>query len=359
MGRFKDVIDSYWLPTAIWAFVLVYFVWAALLTRSAYSGTDIARTEIVIADSTAERQLVTSGMIRQWLAQDNIATNGQPLNDVDLQGIERGLVKRGFVRQATAYATLDGVLHIEVFQRRPLLRLLTDGYDCYVAADGFVFNTEAAASPIYVPVVTGSFRPQFSPGYEGYGSSWCDSLVDGREGIMHKIGELRHRKAKAEARRRDFNKRANGLERQLRQNPDPDTEMSLARHLDSVNRYRQEEARIDREIESERRRIKKTRKEYEDFSKLLNFVEQLEGDGFWRSEIVQIVANRHESGALTLDLIPRSGNFVIEFGEADNVQSKFAKMRTFYNEELTNRGWDNYSVVSVAYSGQVVCKRRR
>lgn len=50
----------------------------------------------------------------------------------------------------SAYVSYDGVLRVEVTQRRPALRLRVDGYDSYVTADGFVF-----------------------PGAEPYGGVWC------------------------------------------------------------------------------------------------------------------------------------------------------------------------------------------
>lgn len=357
MGKFKERVKRYWLPSAIWAAVVVYVIWAVCVTRSSYSETTVDRIIVEIVDSTADRRLVTGAMVREWIAGSGIAVEGEPVDAVDLQGIERTVADNGFVGKVSAYTSADGVLRIEVRQRTPLLRLLTDGYNRYVTADGFVFSTPAS-SAIYVPVVTGSFRPQFGVGFEGSSRSWCDSLIEGSRGIVRTIGDLRESRRRLIIQNSDINDRIKKLETDIRKHGDNEDRERLRRKQDSVRRNRVEIARIESRIETERRNIKKTREEYEDFRKLLNFVERLEDDDFWQSEIVQIVADRRPSGVLELQLVPRSGSFVIEFGEIADVEAKLDKMMKFYRKGLNNIGWDEYSVVSVAYSGQVVCKRR-
>ena len=91
--------------------------------------------------------------------------------------------------------------------------------------------------------------------------------------------------------------------------------------------------------------------------KLINFVEWLEEDSFWQAEIVQIVAKTMPSGDLELDLIPRSGNYTIQFGRIEKVEQKLDKLLRFYEEGLNNRGWDCYSIINVKYDGQVVCSK--
>lgn len=357
MGKFKDGIKRYWLPSAVWVAVVTYVVWAVCVSRTSYSETTVSRIDVEIVDSTADRRLVTGSMVRDWIAKSGIAVNGMPVEEVDLQGIERAVADNGFVGKVSAYTSADGVLRIEVRQRTPLLRLLTDGYNRYVTADGFVFSTPAS-SAIYVPVVTGSFRPQFGVGFEGSSRSWCDSLIEGSQGIVKNIGRLRENRSRIVIQNTEINERIKDLERDIRKYGDSEDRARLRRKQDSVRRNRMDMARIDEQIDNERRRIKKTREEYEDFRKLLTFVERLESDDFWRSEIVQIIADRRPSGTLELQFVPRSGSFIIEFGEIADVDMKLDKMMKFYRDGLNNRGWDEYSVVSVAYRGQVVCRKR-
>lgn len=364
-------LRKYLLPMTIWLFVTAYVVWAAVLTRSTYSATTVSRTEVVIVDSTADRRLVTGQMVRNWIARSGIEVEGRPVDNIDLQGIERVVANNGFVGKVSAYTSTEGVLHIEVSQRTPLLRLLTDGYDRYVTSDGFVFGTPSS-SAIYVPVVTGSFRAQFPAGFEGFASDYCDRLIEGEDGIQQKIRELKEQKNEVLARRAAIQRRISELKkiktrpgrfdgqikREWKEQKAAEKKRDLKLKEDSLRRNRAETERLNERIAAEQRAIKKTREKYEDFLKLLNFVEHLEDDDFWRSEVVQIVAERSQSGVLMLQLVPRSGSFVIDFGEIADVDAKLDKLMKFYREGLKNLGWDEYSVVSVAYKGQVVCKKR-
>lgn len=119
------------------------------------------------------------------------------------------------------------------------------------------------------------------------------------------------------------------------------------------------QGRIDdltRNQEGERKRQKKLEKIEEDFSKLINFVDIIQHDDFWRSEIVQIVAHGGGERELEIELIPRSGRHTIIFGRADDIERKLSDLDAFYRNVLTNVGWDKYRTVSVKYKGQVVCR---
>ena len=76
---------------------------------------------------------------------------------------------------------------------------------------------------------------------------------------------------------------------------------------------REEIERIAGRQEAERAKQKKLEKSYEDFMKLLTFVESVENDDFWRSEVVQIAAHTTPSGALEVELTPQQRPFYDPF----------------------------------------------
>jgi hypothetical protein len=119
-------------------------------------------------------------------------------------------------------------------------------------------------------------------------------------------------------------------------------------------------ARVTARQQAEREKQKKLQKRYEDFLKLINFVKYIEKDSFWSAEIVQIVASTMSSGDLELELIPRTGNYVVEFGQVGTkaeIEEKLDKLLAFYQKGLTNVGWDSFSRISIRYKGQVVCSK--
>jgi cell division protein FtsQ len=63
---------------------------------------------------------------------------GDPVNHVDLVAIEEELRNTASVAKAEVYHTLDGVLHVNVTQRRPIIRVINaDGSGFYIDDAGF------------------------------------------------------------------------------------------------------------------------------------------------------------------------------------------------------------------------------
>ena len=116
-------------------------------------------------------------------------------------------------------------------------------------------------------------------------------------------------------------------------------------------------ARIAQRQEAERLKQKKLEKSYEDFMKLLTFVETVEDDDFWRSEVVQITAKTTTSGALEVELTPRSGRFAVLFGRLEDVERKFDKLLRKKRSGRSSGGGSEYRTIDIRYNDQVVCKK--
>ena len=354
----------------MWLAVAVYVVWAGSSVRRERSAKRVRSLDIEIVDSTSQGYLVTGPQVRSWISQSGIGTLGTAVEEVDLTGLERLIARNGFVDEVSAYVTWQGVLHLRISQREPLLRLLTDGRNSYVTSSGYVFAAPRASS-LYVPVVTGSYRPPFPADYSGDVRAYIDRRlkeIDGR------IEELERSKYPV-YRREQANDRAYRKIRQERirrrwwtgesaSDFDRKVEELRARKADArrLYRYRSRElaAELDRiaeRQEAERRSQKKLEKNYEDFMKLLTFVETVEKDDFWRSEVVQIAAHTTPSGALEVELVPRSGGHTILFGRLEEVDRKFDKLLRFYRSGLSTIGWDTYRTIDIRYDDQVVCKK--
>lgn len=77
-------------------------------------------------------------------------------------------------------------------------------------------------------------------------------------------------------------------------------------------------------------------------------------DPFWMAQIdqVDITTNR------TFEMIPKIGNQIITFGNADNFEQKFNNLLTFYEQVETRVGWNKYSKINVEYKDQIVAVKR-
>lgn len=364
----KEKFGKYALLTFVWAIIISYLVCSIGLSHIHQAEHVVRSVNIEICDSTANGHLVSSQRVREWLLHSGINTIGTPAEEVNLSGIEQMIIKNGFVGSVDTYVTYDGILHIEVHQQCPMMRLLIDGYNAYSTKDGYVFHSPAASS-LYVPVITGSYRPPFPPSYEGDIRKLIDQgIAESNERISEIEGQIEELNKRWKANKKLLDSVRNYRIRkglfQSKEDFEAEVEDARARKKVARRKIRGTQRYIDRLIEAENERInaeyrgqKKLEKRYEDFLKLINFVEWLEEDSFWQAEIVQIVAKTMPSGDLELDLIPRSGNYTIQFGRIEKVEQKLDKLLRFYEEGLNNRGWDCYSIINVKYDGQVVCSK--
>ncbi len=93
-------------------------------------------------------------------------------------------------------------------------------------------------------------------------------------------------------------------------------------------------------------------------SNLLNDIKNISSyilkDPFWMAQIDQVDI----TAARTFEMIPKVGNQIILFGNADNYEEKFNNLLTFYKQVASKVGWNKYSKINVQYRGQVVAVKR-
>ena len=121
-----------------WTAILVYLLLSSRYTRERKQQRPCREVRVVVLDS-AERGFITPAMVRGWFASEKIPLVGRELSSINTLELERFVRRRGYVRSARVYASIDGVLTIEIAQRKPVMRFNTDdGYNFYVTDDGYI-----------------------------------------------------------------------------------------------------------------------------------------------------------------------------------------------------------------------------
>ena len=88
---------------------------------------------------------------------------------------------------------------------------------------------------------------------------------------------------------------------------------------------------------------------------LLKVVRAIDRSEFWKAQVEQINVTKDRQ----IELVPRVGDHLLILGTADDVENKLDRLMNFYEKGLDNVGWNKYRSISVAYEGQVVCKKRK
>ena len=88
-------------------------------------------------------------------------------------------------------------------------------------------------------------------------------------------------------------------------------------------------------------------------SSIFSFVERINKDKFWKSQITQVHFDNKE-----VIIIPRVGSQKIHFGALTDFDRKLGNLYQFYKQAMSNKGWQTYSEISLAYNNQIVCTKK-
>lgn len=147
-----------------WALVAGFFVWVGLLRTRSEESRSVREIRIVVCDSL-ERQFVTPEKIMELLGELEIVGSG--LEEVDLAGINTLVESYSFVSHARSFVDYDGTLTVELYQRKPVVRIISNqGHDFYLSRDMFALPVQPHAT-LNLPIVTGEIPLPFQAGFSG------------------------------------------------------------------------------------------------------------------------------------------------------------------------------------------------
>ncbi len=86
---------------------------------------------------------------------------------------------------------------------------------------------------------------------------------------------------------------------------------------------------------------------------LYQFAKYINNDEFWNAQIEQVYVRKTNS----VELIPLVGPHVVELGGLNNFEGKLKKLKLFYRKALPVEGWNQYSMINLKYSNQIVCTK--
>ena len=89
-------------------------------------------------------------------------------------------------------------------------------------------------------------------------------------------------------------------------------------------------------------------------TRLLPLIDYVEKDSLLRSLVTMFIMRDSNN----IILIPDISGHVINIGNADGLENKFAKLKLFYSQVMPKRGWNTFDTISVKWNHQVVATRR-
>jgi cell division protein FtsQ len=156
-----------------------YFVFSSILTARQEERLSCRRIKVVIKDSATIR-FVSVPEIKEIVTGSNIIAGSTLLGEINLHNLEKKLNNNTAVRLSQASITRDGLLEVEILQRKPILRIQTPEGGFYMDETLYLFPLIKSFSP-YVPVVSGNIPLKIPAGYRGYaqkGDVWIHQMRD-------------------------------------------------------------------------------------------------------------------------------------------------------------------------------------
>lgn len=90
----------------------------------------------------------------------------------------------------------------------------------------------------------------------------------------------------------------------------------------------------------------------QDDTPLMELIKVIKTDDFWDAQISQMDVSKNGQ----IKFVPVLGNHIIEFGKAENIEQKLHKLKVFYKQVMTVKGWDKFSKIKLQYANQLVCE---
>lgn len=82
---------------------------------------------------------------------------------------------------------------------------------------------------------------------------------------------------------------------------------------------------------------------------------EIEKDEFLKALIEQIYVEKNEE----IILIPKVGNQEIIFGKAEDIKTKFEKLKLFYTNGINPNNLNLYKTINLKFDNQIVCKKNK
>jgi cell division protein FtsQ len=160
----------------IWTCVILYLGLMLGFFANRYEKIVCKSINIKVADNS-DHCFITSADILNVLSRNNIKYKGIPLTKIDLNKIEHAVKANQIVDECRAYTGVNGILHIEITQRHPIVRIFDKGRQgYYIDREGNVLNLSQRAAP-HVLVVNGYIRSPFKIGKPVNINTLNDSLA--------------------------------------------------------------------------------------------------------------------------------------------------------------------------------------
>ncbi|KAA6302484.1 MAG: hypothetical protein EZS26_001316 [Candidatus Ordinivivax streblomastigis] len=142
--------------------LLIYLGFAvAFINPKADTDNVCTQMHIEVINNRSELYL-TEAQVLSWMNQAGVNPTGKKMSSIQVEAIEKALKKSKLVKKAETYKTIDGSIKIKIYQRFPILRVISSqGRNYYVDDEGKIMPVPVQFAA-YVPLATGNISEAYA-----------------------------------------------------------------------------------------------------------------------------------------------------------------------------------------------------
>jgi len=141
--------------------LLVYLIFSvAFINPKVDQDKECRNIQIKIVETTGASYL-TVPQIETLLEKANIQLKGQRMSKIHIGDIEKALKENKWIKNVEVYKTIDGTVKMQVHQRTPILRVISEKRNYYIDTEGQIMPVPLYFAT-YVPVATGTISDEYA-----------------------------------------------------------------------------------------------------------------------------------------------------------------------------------------------------
>ena len=173
----------------VWVLILVYLIVVSGFMSEKQTGQLINSLDITILD-TDKSHFIDENDVREMLYGSQIPLLGEKSGKIHLKRIEEKLRQQQIILTAEVYTAERGVLHIDVRQREPFVRIFNSrGQSYYFDHGGNIIPVSRSFSP-FVLVVNGHINEPFTVGQTKNLWDFNHNSLSSRQRCIYEIFKL-------------------------------------------------------------------------------------------------------------------------------------------------------------------------
>jgi len=110
---------------------------------------------------SAEESYLNDSLVESLLKKTKLYPVGKKISEISMDSIETALESNKLIKTAESYKTIDGTVKVKVFQRTPILRVMTGNETYFIDSEGEKMPVPSDFTA-YLPLATGRISDAYA-----------------------------------------------------------------------------------------------------------------------------------------------------------------------------------------------------